>query len=79
MRRNLRLPSATDPFERPIWQRVMREELPDRTTLGDPKVVCSTCHDQHSQANEPFDPHAAGLTPVASLETEEQSVLTEFL
>ena len=57
-RTDLRLPSETDAFERPMWVRVMREEMPDRTTLGDPKVVCSTCHDQHSQKHPPFDPAA---------------------
>ncbi|HEY5762712.1 MAG TPA: cytochrome c3 family protein [Rhodocyclaceae bacterium] len=54
-RTDLRLPDQFDVFERQLWQRVMREELPDRTTLGDPKVVCSTCHDQHSQKHQPFD------------------------
>lgn len=61
-RTDLRLPLQFDTFERPLWQRVMREELPDRTTLGGPKVVCSTCHDQHSQKHPPFDPNAPAFS-----------------
>ena len=57
-RTDLRLPDPVDPFERQLWQRIMPEELPDFATLGDPKVVCSTCHDQHSQRHSPFDPNA---------------------
>jgi predicted CXXCH cytochrome family protein len=59
-RTDLRLPAELDTFERPMWQRVMRQELPNRTTLGGLKVVCSTCHDQHSQKHAPFD----GAAPV---------------
>ena len=57
-RTDLRLPAETDEFERPLWQRVMREELPNRTTLGGLKVVCSACNDQHSQRHPPFDADA---------------------
>ena len=56
-RTDLRLPdTATGSFERPMGQRVMRERLPNNTPIGDLKVVCSTCHDQHVQAKTPFDP-----------------------
>ena len=57
-RTDLRLPTTTDAFERPLGQRVMPEALPDRTSIGGLKVVCSTCHDQHSQKHPPFDPGA---------------------
>jgi predicted CXXCH cytochrome family protein len=58
VRTDLRLPSLADTFERPLAQRIMREEMTDRSTLGGEKVVCSTCHDQHSQQDPPFDPAA---------------------
>ena len=58
-RSDLRLPvTTTGSFERPMGQRVMRERLPNNNPIGDPKVVCSTCHDQHSQQHPPFDPTA---------------------
>lgn len=61
-RTDLRLPLQADAFENPMWQRLMPEALPNRATLGDPKVVCSTCHDQHSQQHPPFDPAAPAFT-----------------
>jgi predicted CXXCH cytochrome family protein len=39
-------------------------EMASRTPGG--TVVCSTCHDQHSQANEPFDPTAPPYTGSAT-------------
>jgi predicted CXXCH cytochrome family protein len=60
VRTDLRLPDFTDPFERPMAQR-----LAGLTGLGGgvfdttyAKVVCSVCHDQHSQEHQPFDPGA---------------------
>ena len=60
VRTDLRLPDFTDPFERPMAQR-----LAGLTGLGGgvfdttySKVVCSVCHDQHSQEHQPFDPGA---------------------
>ena len=60
VRTDLRLPSFDDAFEKPMAQRLAEvTRLPDRsfdTTFG--KVVCSVCHDQHSQEHQPFDPSA---------------------
>lgn len=52
------------------WQLLVRPglQLPTNVamlhTMSDGKVVCSTCHDQHFQTNEPFDaaapPYVAG-------------------
>lgn len=52
------------------WQLLVRpaNQLPldesMRHTMSEGRVVCSTCHDQHFQVNEPFDakapPYAAG-------------------
>jgi predicted CXXCH cytochrome family protein len=47
VRTDLTLPSLDDPFERPMAARI-----------ADGKVVCSVCHDQHSQSKAPFDPAA---------------------
>jgi len=59
-RTDLRLPDIDDPFERPMAQRIADlTRNPDRTfdfTFG--KVVCSVCHDQHGQDEQPFDPAA---------------------
>lgn len=52
VRTDLRLPSAGDPDE---------EELALRLANGT-KVVCSTCHNQHSQANAPADQSAPAYT-----------------
>ena len=60
VRVDLRLPDFADPFERPMAQRlagtvrISRDEFD--TTYS--KVVCSVCHDQHSQEHQPFDPSA---------------------
>jgi len=45
---------------RPVGQRVMPQQRPFNTDEGQfwSKVVCSTCHDQHCQIMEPFDPDA---------------------
>ena len=52
VRTDLRLPDINDfSFERPMAQRV-----------ADGKVVCSVCHDQHSQEHIPFDPAAPAFT-----------------
>ncbi len=60
VRVDLRLPSFGDTFERPLAHR-----LADTVKLGSnlfdttfSKVVCSVCHDQHSQEHVPFDPSA---------------------
>ncbi|NCF28152.1 MAG: hypothetical protein GWP69_12275 [Gammaproteobacteria bacterium] len=57
VRTDLRLPDFADPFEKPMAQRLAEvRRLPDRsfdTTFA--KVVCSVCHDQHSQELQPFD------------------------
>ncbi len=59
-RTDLRLPDFADPFERQMAQRLAGlTRNPDNTfdtTFA--KVVCSVCHDQHSQQNQPFDPAA---------------------
>jgi len=47
VRTDLRLPDPEVPFETAMAFR-----------LADGKVVCSVCHDQHSQALTPFDPNA---------------------
>ena len=49
VRTDLRLPvlGVAGSFERPLAQRIMNG-----------KVVCSTCHDQHSQSKTPFDASA---------------------
>lgn len=47
VRTDLRLPNSADSFERPMAIRV-----------ANGKVVCSVCHNQHSQANAPADPNA---------------------
>jgi len=58
VRTDLRHPSFDDAFEKPMAQRLAGvERLPDRsfdTTWA--SIVCSACHDQHSQEGEPFDP-----------------------
>ncbi len=59
-RTDLRLPNFGDPFERPMSQRLagvrnLGGGVFDTTYA---KVVCSVCHDQHSQENQPFDPSA---------------------
>ncbi len=60
VRTDLRLPDFGDPFERAMAQR-----LAGLVGLGGgvfdttySKVVCSVCHDQHSQEHQPFDPSA---------------------
>jgi predicted CXXCH cytochrome family protein len=60
VRTDLRLPDFGDPFERPMAQRLaglvgLGGGVFDTTYA---KVVCSVCHDQHSQENQPFDPTA---------------------
>lgn len=52
VRTDLTLPSASDPDE---------EELAIRLE-GGTKVTCSTCHNQHSQANAPADASAPAYT-----------------
>jgi len=47
VRTDLRLPDSADTFEAAMAFRV-----------ADGKVVCSVCHDQHSQLLTPFDPNA---------------------
>ncbi len=47
VRTDLRLPDPDDPFESGMERRV-----------ADGKVVCSTCHNQHSQELTPADPNA---------------------
>jgi hypothetical protein len=54
---DLRLPDFADPFENPMalgLAGVLRlsRDVFDTTNA---KVVCSACHDQHSQENQPFD------------------------
>ena len=60
VRVDLRLPDFADPFERPMAQRLAGTVRISRdvfdTTYS--KVVCSVCHDQHSQEHQPFDPVA---------------------
>ncbi|MBI4815236.1 MAG: PKD domain-containing protein [Deltaproteobacteria bacterium] len=48
VRTDLRLPDSGNPLERPLALR----------TSQDGGIYCSTCHDQHSQANAPPDPNA---------------------
>ncbi len=66
-RTDLRLPDINDPFERELAARLADAPLIDRgpprvqdTTFA--KVVCSVCHDQHSQEKTPFDPSAPPFT-----------------
>jgi predicted CXXCH cytochrome family protein len=47
VRTDLRLPDPLDPFELPLY-----------LALDEGRVSCSTCHDQHSQADPPADPAA---------------------
>lgn len=47
VRTDLRLPDPDEPFEQPLALRIMGG-----------KVVCSTCHNQHSQNHPPADPNA---------------------
>lgn len=47
VRTDLRLPDISDPFEEPMAKRLL-----------DGKVVCSVCHNQHSQLMTPADPAA---------------------
>lgn len=60
VRTDLRLPDFDNPAERQMAARLAEiTRNPDRsfnTTYA--KVVCSVCHDQHSQENAPFDPAA---------------------
>ena len=60
VRTDLRLPDPNDTFEKPMWQRLSdAKKFPDGTTDDTySKVVCSVCHDQHSQENTPFDTDA---------------------
>ncbi len=63
VRTDLRLPvTTTGSIERPLGQRVMAERLPSGSDIGGLKVVCSTCHDQHSQELTPFDTTAPAFT-----------------
>ena len=60
VRVDLRLPDFGDPFERPMAQRLaglvgLGGGVFDTTYA---RVVCSVCHDQHSQEHQPFDPSA---------------------
>lgn len=60
VRTDLRLPDFADAFEKPMAQRLagvlrLSRDVFDTTNA---KVVCSVCHDQHSQENQPFDPTA---------------------
>jgi predicted CXXCH cytochrome family protein len=54
------------------WQILVRPDLvetanPDLLlTMPEGKVVCSTCHDQHSQFEQPFDPGAPAYASVGS-------------
>ncbi len=68
VRTDLRLPSASDPFERPMWQRLAElTRLSNGTwdsTFG--KVVCSVCHNQHLQDKTPFDPNAPAYAGAGS-------------
>jgi predicted CXXCH cytochrome family protein len=60
VRTDLRLPSFADAFERPMAQRLADtvKISPGNFDVTFSKVVCSVCHDQHSQARLPFDPAA---------------------
>lgn len=49
VRTDLRAPDGGNAFELPMWIRFDR---------ADDKVVCSVCHSQHRQDNQPFDPAA---------------------
>jgi len=57
-------PVSSDPdwssTTKQVTQRLMPQEQPFNTDAGVTwaKVVCSTCHDQHSQKKTPFDPAA---------------------
>ncbi len=56
VRTDLVLPSSLDPDENELALRL----------AGGTKVVCSTCHNQHSQANAPADPSAPAYTGVGT-------------
>ena len=66
VRTDLRLPDFNNPDEKQMAARLTDPVLLDR---GPPrvwdftysKVVCSVCHDQHSQKLTPFDPAAPGF------------------
>ncbi len=60
VRTDLRLPDVTNIFEKPMWQRLAElVRLPSGTwDTTNAKVVCSVCHDQHTQVKTPFDPAA---------------------
>nr|WP_279342883.1 cytochrome c3 family protein [Geothrix paludis] len=48
-------------YARPDLQGPVNTALSTRMQNG--QLMCSTCHDQHLQANAPFDPAAAGISP----------------
>lgn len=59
VRADLRLPDFYDPFEKQMAARLTDTRKIDGVfDFTYSKVVCSVCHDQHSQENTPFDPAA---------------------
>lgn len=68
VRTDLRLPSSSDPFERPMWQRLAELTRQPSGTWDSTfaKAVCSVCHNQHLQDKTPFDPSAPAYTGAGS-------------
>ncbi|RKZ70207.1 MAG: hypothetical protein DRQ44_01355 [Gammaproteobacteria bacterium] len=64
VRTDLRLPDFNVPAERQMAARLAEvTRNPDRSfNTTNAKVVCSVCHDQHSQENAPFDPLSPAFT-----------------
>lgn len=68
VRTDLRLPDFNIPAERQMAARLAEvTRNPDRSfNTTNAKVVCSVCHDQHSQENAPFDPSAPAFSGAGS-------------
>lgn len=67
VRADLRRPNAGVAAERPLALRMMegdilRDAFNTVVDVVNGKATCSTCHDQHSQQNAPFDPAAPAFS-----------------